>query len=111
MEEMNRPQRPVNPRRRRKTKMQIFKEAYLPVIIAGAAFIFILVCIIGSIVRSVEKGVFLLKMMYEGVGSIKNIQLENIAFCGKKIKASDIENKEIFSNEAGDLFYKQLKIK
>ena len=56
MEEMNRPQRPVNPRRRRKTKMQIFKEAYLPVIIAGAAFIFILVCIIGSIVRSVEKG-------------------------------------------------------
>lgn len=54
MEEMNRPQRPVNPRRRRKTKMQIFKEAYLPVIIAGAALIFIVVCVIGSIVRGVE---------------------------------------------------------
>lgn len=54
MEEMNAQQRPVNPRRRRKTKLQIFKETYLPVIIAGAAVLLILVFIIGSIVRSVE---------------------------------------------------------
>ncbi len=54
MEEMNTQPRPVSPRRRRKTKLQIFKEAYLPVIIAGAALLLILVFIIGAIVRSVD---------------------------------------------------------
>lgn len=47
--------RPVNPRRRKKTKMQIFKESYLPVIIAGVALLFILVTIIGSIVQSSQR--------------------------------------------------------
>lgn len=55
MEEMNRPVHPVNPRRRRKTKMQIFKEAYLPVMIAAAALLLILIFIIGAIVRGVGK--------------------------------------------------------
>ena len=48
--------RPVNPRRRKRTKMQIFKEVYLPVIIAGVALLFILIFIIGSITRAVQKG-------------------------------------------------------
>lgn len=54
MEEMNREQRPVNPRRRKKTKWEIFKEAYLPLIIVAAAALLILVFIIGSIVKAVE---------------------------------------------------------
>lgn len=56
MEEMNNPApRPVNPRRRRRTKMDIFKESYLPVIIVGAALIFILITIIGSAVQSSKR--------------------------------------------------------
>ena len=56
MDEMNRSEnRPVNPRRRKRSKMQIFKEVYLPVIIAGIALILILVFVIGSIVRSVQR--------------------------------------------------------
>ncbi len=48
-------QRPVNPRRRRRTKMQNFKEAYLPVVIAGAAVVLVLIFMIGSITRAVQK--------------------------------------------------------
>lgn len=44
-----------NPRRRKKTKTELFKEAYLPVIIGGVALLLILIFIIGSIVRSVQK--------------------------------------------------------
>lgn len=55
-EQQNEVTRPVNPRRRRRSKMQIFKEAYLPVIIAGIAVILIFVFLIGSIVRAVQKG-------------------------------------------------------
>ena len=56
MEEYRDPsQLPVNPRRRKRTKAQIFKEAYLPVVIAGIAAILILVFIIGSITRAVQK--------------------------------------------------------
>jgi len=47
--------RPVNPRRKKRTQMQIFKEAYLPVIIAGAAVLLIIIFIIGSISRTVER--------------------------------------------------------
>ena len=53
-ENYNEFQRPVNPRRRPKTKMQIFKEAYLPFIIFTVAVILILVFIIGAIVRAVQ---------------------------------------------------------
>lgn len=51
----NLPQRPANPRRRKRSKVQIFKEVYLPVIIAGVALVLILVFIIGSISLSVQK--------------------------------------------------------
>ena len=50
--EMN---RPVNPRRKKRSQMQIFKEAYLPVIIAALALVLIVVFIIGSISRAVQK--------------------------------------------------------
>lgn len=46
-------QRPVNPRRRKRSKMQIFKETYLPVIIAGVALILIVVFIGGAISRGI----------------------------------------------------------
>lgn len=49
---MNNPYQPARPRRRRKTRMQIFKETQLPVIIAGLALLTILIFIIGAIVRS-----------------------------------------------------------
>ena len=43
--------RPINPRRRRKTKMEIFKEVYLPTIILGITVLLILIFIIGALVR------------------------------------------------------------
>lgn len=56
MDEMeNKTPRPVNPRRRRRTKAEIFKESYLPVLIAGVAVLFILITIIGAIVQGVKR--------------------------------------------------------
>ena len=54
-EQYNDSNRPVNPRRRKRTKMQIFKESYLPLLIAGLAIILIIVVIIGSITRAIQK--------------------------------------------------------
>lgn len=51
----NESSRPVNPRRRRRTKMDIFKESYLPVIIVGIALLFIIITIIGSIVQGAQR--------------------------------------------------------
>lgn len=42
------------PRRRQRSKMQVFKETYLPVLIAGVALLLIVIFIIGSIVRAVQ---------------------------------------------------------
>ena len=52
--------RPERPRRerRRKTKMEIFKETTLPLIIVGVAALFILTFVIGSVVRGVQKRKF-----------------------------------------------------
>lgn len=47
--------RPVNPRRRKRSQMQIFKEAYLPIIIAGIAVLLIIIFIIGSVSRAIER--------------------------------------------------------
>lgn len=56
MEEQTTPNnRPVNPRRRKRSKWEIFKEAYLPMIIIAVAFILVLVIIIGSITRGIQK--------------------------------------------------------
>ncbi len=54
-EQFEKPDRPVNPRRRQRTKTQVFKETYLPVCIAGAALLLIVIFIIGSITRAVQK--------------------------------------------------------
>ncbi len=51
----NRESRPANSRRKKRDQMQIFKEAYLPVLIAGVALLMILIFIIGSISRSIEQ--------------------------------------------------------
>ncbi len=47
--------RPANPRRRKPTKAQIFKEKYLPLVILGLTAIMVLVIIIGSITRAVQR--------------------------------------------------------
>ena len=60
--EENTSKRPVNPRRRKKSQLQIFKETLLPLIIAGIALIFILVFIVGSIVRGVQRHQYEAKM-------------------------------------------------
>lgn len=57
MEEMNPQQRPVNPRRRKKSKFEVFKEAYLPVVIAGVAVLIISIFIIGATVRAISNGI------------------------------------------------------
>ena len=49
------PQRPSNPRRRKRSKVQIFKESYLPAIIAGAALVMVLIFIIGSVSRGISR--------------------------------------------------------
>lgn len=48
------PQRPANPRRRKKSQMQIFKETYLPLLIVSMAVLLILVFIVGALVRAVS---------------------------------------------------------
>ncbi len=47
--------RPVNPRRRRRSKMQIFKETYLPFLIVAVSFVLVVIFMIGGISRIVEK--------------------------------------------------------
>lgn len=47
--------RPVNPRRKKPTPMQIFKERYLPLIILALTAILLLTFVIGSIVRGVQR--------------------------------------------------------
>lgn len=49
-------QKPVNPRRKKRSQMQIFKETYLPVIIAGLSLVMILIFIIGAIGRGIQNG-------------------------------------------------------
>ena len=54
-EQFNESQRPVNPRRRTRSKMQVFKETYLPAIIIGIAVILVIVFIAGSITRASQR--------------------------------------------------------
>ncbi len=46
---------PSNPRRRPKSKLQIFKEVYLPAIIAGLTLLLIIIFIIGALVQRGKK--------------------------------------------------------
>ena len=54
-EQHNEYQRPVNPRRKRRSQIQIFKEVYLPAIIFGIAAILTIVFIVGSISRASQR--------------------------------------------------------
>lgn len=47
--------RPANPRRRKPTPMQIFKERYLPLIILALTAILLVTFVVGSIVRAVQR--------------------------------------------------------
>lgn len=53
-EQQTQDNRPVNPRRRKRTRLEIFKEAYLPMVIACCALLLILIIIIGSVVRGFQ---------------------------------------------------------
>ena len=44
-----------NPRRRKPTKAQIFKERMLPLIILGITALVILIILVGSITRAVQR--------------------------------------------------------
>jgi len=48
-------EKPRIPRRRKRSKLQIFKETQLPLLIAGVACLLILIFIIGSITRAVQR--------------------------------------------------------
>ena len=47
--------RPANPRRRKPTPMQIFKERFLPLIILALTAILLVTFVVGSIVRAVQR--------------------------------------------------------
>lgn len=49
------PQRPVRRQRRKRGKMQIFKESYLPLIIAGGALMMVIIFVIGSVSRGLAQ--------------------------------------------------------
>lgn len=49
--------RPKNPRRKKRSKVQIIKEDYLPLAIIGLAAVMIIVFIIGSITRGIQKAI------------------------------------------------------
>lgn len=54
-ERHNQNNRPVNPRRKKRSKMAIFKEAYLPALIAALVLILIIVFIASSISKAAER--------------------------------------------------------
>ena len=89
MEELfNDSNRPVNPRRKRRTKMQIFKETYLPVLISGVALILIVVFIIGSITRAVQKGKFNKIEEDAAASSLAEAQAELDREASKRLKSA-----------------------
>ena len=54
-EQRNDSNKPVNPRRRKPTPMQIFKERYLPLIIVALTLTMVIVIISGSVTRAVQR--------------------------------------------------------
>ena len=52
---MNEPNRPVNPRRRKRSKIRTFCEAYLPVAAVGLVIVVILTMIISSSIKNVRE--------------------------------------------------------
>lgn len=64
--------RPANPRRKKRSPLQIFKEAYLPAILAGAAVLLIIIFIVGSISRSAAKKKAQEQARYDASVSLEN---------------------------------------
>lgn len=64
--------RPANPRRRKRSQLQIFKEAYLPVLIAGAAVLLIIIFIIGSISRGIQQ-----RQLEKDASLAESVSIEN----------------------------------
>ena len=64
--------RPANPRRKKRSPLQIFKEAYLPAILAGAAVLLIIIFICGSVSRSSQKKKAEEQARYEASVSLEN---------------------------------------
>ncbi len=62
------------PRRIKKSQLQIFKETYLPLVIAGIAIVLILVFIIGSIVRAVQQNKYESKINNEASAAAAELQ-------------------------------------
>ncbi len=54
-EKRNNESQPANPRRRRRSKADIFKESYLPILIAGVALLLIVVFVIGSVSQAIQR--------------------------------------------------------
>ncbi len=50
----NKEMKPINSRRRKRTRGEIFRENYLPAIIAGVTVLLIIVMVIGSVVKGVQ---------------------------------------------------------
>ena len=73
-EQILQPDRPTSPSRRKRTKIQIFKEVYLPVIIVGIAALLVLIFLIGSIVRAVQKGQILKEASIAASESLAAVQ-------------------------------------
>lgn len=73
-EQIMQPERPASPVRRKRSKKQIFKEVYLPVIIVGIAAVLVLIFIIGSIVRGVQKGQILKEASIAASESLAAVQ-------------------------------------
>lgn len=71
-EQEYRENRPVNPRRRKRSQLQIFKEAYLPVLIAGAAVLLIIIFIIGSISRGIQQ-----RQLEKDASLAESVSIEN----------------------------------
>ena len=56
-------------------------------------------------VKTARRGVYAFRMHFSADGgSIGNITLENVEFCGQKLTADDTKDKELFCNEAKKYF-------
>ena len=86
-EQFNESQRPVNPRRKTRSQMQVFKETYLPTAIIAVAAILTIVFIAGSAVRGSQKKAF---------------EKDAIAASNAAVEAE----KELLEQEASDLISK-----
>lgn len=110
-EQYNASDRPMNPRRKQRSKEQVFKETYLPVIIAGMALVLILIFVIGSITRAVQKNRYEKYLNDSGnssvSGDLEKVELESQELLQKAEEAAagyDYQGAiDILNSFSGDL--------